>query len=96
VNGSLFKSFSDGTGLMFISWIEPELCSSRVQNEGILKENTTFLKCMISEVENRLLRIIFGPKRDGVTGGWRKLHNKELHNLYSLPSIIRIIKPRRM
>jgi hypothetical protein len=33
--------------------------------------------------ENRVLRIIFGPKRDGVTGGWRKLHNKEIHNLYS-------------
>jgi hypothetical protein len=45
--------------------------------------------------ENRMLRI-FGPKRDGVTGGWRKLHNEELHNLYSLPSIIRIIKSRRM
>jgi hypothetical protein len=38
---------------------------------------------------------IFGPKRDEVTGGWRKLHN-ELHNLYSLPSIISIIKSRRM
>jgi hypothetical protein len=42
--------------------------------------------------ENRVLRRIFGPKRDGVTGGWRKLHNEELHNLYSSPSIIRIIK----
>jgi hypothetical protein len=41
-------------------------------------------------------RRIFGPKRDGVTGGWRKLHNEELHNLYSSPSIIRIIKSRRM
>jgi hypothetical protein len=40
--------------------------------------------------ENRVLRRIFGPKRDGVTGGWRKLHNEELHNFYSLPSIIRI------
>jgi hypothetical protein len=38
----------------------------------------------------------FGPKRDGVTGGWRKLHNKELHNLYCSRSIIRIIKSRRM
>jgi hypothetical protein len=38
--------------------------------------------------ENRVLRRIFGPKRDGVTGGWRKLHNEELHNLYSSPSII--------
>jgi hypothetical protein len=39
---------------------------------------------------------IFGKKRDGVTGRWRKLHNSELHNLYSSPSIIRIIKSRRM
>jgi hypothetical protein len=46
--------------------------------------------------ENRVLRRIFGPKRDGVTEGWRKLHNEELHNLYSSPSIIRIIKLRRM
>jgi hypothetical protein len=42
------------------------------------------------------LRRIFGPKRDGVTGGWRKLYNEELHNLYSSPSIIRIIKSKRM
>jgi hypothetical protein len=46
--------------------------------------------------ENRVLRRIFGPKRDGVTGRWRKLHNEELHNLYSLPSIIRIIKSKRL
>jgi hypothetical protein len=46
--------------------------------------------------ENRVLRRISGPKRDGVTGGWKKLHNKELHNLYSSPHIIRIIKSRRM
>jgi hypothetical protein len=46
--------------------------------------------------ENRVLREIFGPKMDGVTRGWRKLHNKELHNLYSSPSIIRVIKLRRM
>jgi hypothetical protein len=43
-----------------------------------------------------MLRGIFGPKRDQVTGGWRKLHNEELHDLYSSPSIIRIIKSRRM
>jgi hypothetical protein len=42
--------------------------------------------------ENRVLRRIFGPKRVEVTGEWRKLHNKELHDLYSSPSIIRIIK----
>jgi hypothetical protein len=43
-----------------------------------------------------VLRRIFGPKRDRVTGGWRKLHNEDLHNLYSSPKIIRIIKSRRM
>jgi hypothetical protein len=46
--------------------------------------------------ENRVLRRIFGLKRDEVTGGWRKLHNEELHNLYSSPNIIRAIKSRRM
>jgi hypothetical protein len=46
--------------------------------------------------ENIMLKRIFGPKRDEVTGEWRKLHNEELHDLYSLPSIIRIIKSRRM
>jgi hypothetical protein len=45
--------------------------------------------------ENRVLRRIFGPKRDEVTGEWRTLHNEELCDLYSLPSII-IIKSRRM
>jgi hypothetical protein len=46
--------------------------------------------------ENRVLRRIFGPTRDEVTGGWRKPHNEELHGLYSLPSIVRVIKARRM
>jgi hypothetical protein len=46
--------------------------------------------------ENWVLRKIFGPKRDEVTGEWRKLHNEELRDLYSSPSIIRIIKSRRM
>jgi hypothetical protein len=46
--------------------------------------------------ENRVLRRKFGPKRDRVTGGWRKLHNEELHNLYPSPIIIRIIKSRRI
>jgi len=43
-----------------------------------------------------VLRILFGPKRDEVTGEWRKLHNYELNDLYSAPNIIRVIKLRRM
>jgi hypothetical protein len=46
--------------------------------------------------ENRVLKRIFGPKRDEVTGEWRKLHNEELYDLYSSPSIIRIMKARRI
>jgi hypothetical protein len=46
--------------------------------------------------EKRVLRRIYGPKRDEVTGEWRKLHNGELHNFYSSPNIIRQIKLRRM
>jgi hypothetical protein len=46
--------------------------------------------------ENRVLRRIFGPKRDEVTGEWRKFRNEDLRDLYSSPSIIRIIKSRRM
>jgi hypothetical protein len=46
--------------------------------------------------QEMVLRRIFGPKRNEVNGGWRKLHNDELHNLYSSPSIIRIMKSRRM
>jgi hypothetical protein len=46
--------------------------------------------------ENKVLRRIFGPKRDEVTRGWRKLHNDEFHELYSSPNIIKIIKSRRI
>jgi len=46
--------------------------------------------------ENRVLRRVFGPKREEVTGEWRKLHNEELCNLYSLPNIVRVVKSRRM
>jgi hypothetical protein len=46
--------------------------------------------------KNRVLRRIFGPKREEVAGGWRRLHNEELHNLYASPDIIRVIKLRRM
>jgi hypothetical protein len=46
--------------------------------------------------ENRVLRRIFGPKRDEATGEWRRLYNEELNDLYSSPNIIRVIKSRRM
>ena len=46
--------------------------------------------------ENRVLRRVFGPKRDEVTGEWIKLHNEELRDLYSLPNIVRVVKSRRM
>jgi len=46
--------------------------------------------------ENRLLRRIFGPRRDKVTGEWRKLHNEELNDMYCSPNIARVIKSRRM
>jgi hypothetical protein len=53
-------------------------------------------KMELNILPNRVPRRIFGPKRDEVTGGWRKLRNEELRNLYSSPSIIRMIKSRRM
>jgi hypothetical protein len=46
--------------------------------------------------ENRVLRRVFGPRRDQVTGEWRKLHNEELNDLDSLPNIVRVVKSRRM
>ena len=46
--------------------------------------------------ENRVLRGIFGPKRNGVTGEWRRLHDEELNDLYSSPNIVMVIKSRRM
>ena len=46
--------------------------------------------------ENRMLRRVFGPKRDDVTGEWRKFHNEELSDLYSLPNILRVVKSKRM
>jgi hypothetical protein len=62
-----------------------EIWSLKLRKEHILRA-----------FENRVLTRIFGPKRDEVTGGWRKMHNEELHNLYPSPNKISIIKSRRM
>ena len=51
---------------------------------------------MLRQSENRVLRKIFGPKKDEVTWERRRLHNEELHGLYSLPNILQVIKSRRM
>jgi hypothetical protein len=51
-------------------------------------------KCRLRVFENMVLRKIFGPKRDEATGEWRKLHNEELNDLYSLPNIFRVLKSR--
>jgi hypothetical protein len=53
-------------------------------------------ECRLRFIESRVLKRIFGPKRDEVTGEWRRLHNKELYALYSSPNIIRVIKSTRL
>jgi hypothetical protein len=53
-------------------------------------------ECRLKVFENGVLRRVFGPKRDEVTGEWRKLHNEELNDLYSLPNMVRMVKSRRM
>jgi hypothetical protein len=53
-------------------------------------------ECSLRVFENKVLRRIFGPKRDEVTGEWRRLHNEELYALYSSPNIIRVGKSRRL
>ena len=53
-------------------------------------------ECRLRVFESRVLRRVFGPRRDEVTGEWRKLHNEELRDLYSLPNIVQVVKSRRM
>jgi hypothetical protein len=53
-------------------------------------------ECRLKVFENKVLRMIFGPEREEVSGEWRRLHNKELYALYSSPNIIRVMKSRRL
>jgi hypothetical protein len=70
--------------------ILPVLCGCEIWSLTLREEHR------LRVFENGVIRSIFGPKRDEVTGEWRKLHSEELHNLYSSPDIIRLIKSRRM
>jgi hypothetical protein len=92
--------FDEGFSKLLDQWKQAKLQWLHYRSE-VNGDNLNNLRCEVSRhrlrvFENRVLMRIFGPKRDEVTGEWRKLHNKELHDLYSSPSIIRIIKPRRM
>jgi uncharacterized membrane protein len=69
---------------------------TRVKHWTLSQAKAEFHNARLRVFENRVLRRIFGPKSDQVTGEWRKLHNKELRDLFSSPSIIRITKSRRM
>ena len=73
---------------MSVQCTDSYICSS---NARILRE-----ELRLRVFENRVLRRVFGAKRDEVTGESRKLHNEELSDLYSLPNIVRVVKSRRM
>jgi hypothetical protein len=77
---------------MFSKTCGPALGTSKFLLEGYRAREEQSLRVF----ENRVLRRIFGPKRDEATGEWRRLYNEELHDLYSSPNIIRVIKSRRM
>jgi len=66
------------------------------RNSSALEFQMVVLLAILRVLENRVLRRIFGPKRDEVTGEWRKLHNEELNDRYCSPNIVRVIKWRRM
>jgi hypothetical protein len=74
-------------------------CDKFSRKQGLKRSINTFMNFIhyrLRVFENRVLRRIFGLKRDGVTGEWRKLHNEELHDLYSSPNFVWVIKSRRM
>jgi hypothetical protein len=75
---------------MYKTIIVPVLCGCETWSLTLREEN----RLRVSE--NRVLRRTFGPKREVVAGGWRRLHNEELHNLYAAPTVIRAIKSRRV
>ncbi|KAJ4427807.1 hypothetical protein ANN_25461 [Periplaneta americana] len=87
---------------LFISWNHVERCSDHWSSVSLFGTGCETWTLTLREehrlrvFENKVLRKIFGAKRDGVTGEWRKLHNTELHALYSSPDIIRNIKSRRL
>jgi hypothetical protein len=86
INGYFIRFFYFSTGI----------CASYI-NFGVFSVSLTLREeYRLRVCENRVLRRIFGPKRDEVTEDWSKLHNEELHNLYSSPNIIKMIKSRRM
>jgi hypothetical protein len=76
-------------GLKFYRVVLVVLCGFETWSLTGMKEHRLRL------CENRVLRRIFGPKGEDVVGGWRRLHNEELHNLYASPNIIRVIKSRK-
>ena len=62
----------------------------------MIQFTVVLIYCRLRVFENRVLRRVFGPKRDKVTGEWTKLHNEEFSDLYSLTNIVRVVKSRRM
>jgi hypothetical protein len=100
---STTANFGDDTAVVAMD-SDPAVASQKLQTDLLAIQNwfkkwwslTLREEHRLRVFENRVLRRIFGPKRDEVTGEWRKLHNEELRDLYSSPSIIRIIKTGRM
>jgi hypothetical protein len=80
---------------MLYSGVGEVAAIARRTTHTFIIHNFTFLGGL-RVFEHRMLMKIFGQKREEVTGGWRKLHNEKLHNVYSSPSVIRMIKSRRM